>query len=135
MFPLLFAVCTNLAEAAKGNINGVALGYSIAVGDITADWPAWLFMTGLRYWMHNTHPCPKCDVKLRDMFSLDLSTTHSDPFNYFTHEEYKALVAASVKVRSLDKPKSAAAKGRLSMARRLRISATYKLMGPRTLFY
>ena len=118
----MLAVCINLAEAAKGLIKGVALGYHIAVGDITADWPAWLLLTGLRYWMHNTHPCPKCDVKLRDMLSLDKSTTHSDPFNTFTHEEYKATIAASVVVKCLGKPRTSAFKGHSLMARHVRKS-------------
>ena len=79
-------------------MNGVALTYKIAVGDITADWPAWLFITGLRYWNHAIHPCPKCDVKLCDMLALDQSTTNSDPWNNFTCEEYEALISASVRV-------------------------------------
>lgn len=89
-------VCANLADAARGLINGGALGYHIAVGDITADWPAWLFVSGLRYWNHALHPCPKCDVKLCDMLSLDHSTTNSDPWNNFETEEYETLIATCV---------------------------------------
>ena len=101
MFPLLLAVCVNLAAAAKGVTNGLDLGYCIAVGDITADWPAWLFMTGFRYWNHAMHPCPKCDVKLINMLRLEDLSTHSDPWNPFTHEEYEALIAANTKAGSV----------------------------------
>ena len=95
-------VCANLVDAARGVVDGEALGFCIAVGDITADWPAWLMLTGLRYWNHGTHPCPKCDCLLIQMLCLDDYTTDSDPFKGFTHEEYEALIASCVVVKHLD---------------------------------
>ena len=100
-FPLLMAVCANLAGAAMGVVNGEALGFHVAVTDITADWPAWLLLTGLRYWNHAKHPCPKCDATLLGMLSLDNYTNDSDPFNEFTHEQYIEFIASCTIVRCL----------------------------------
>ena len=97
MYPLLFAVCVNLAAAAAGVLAGRDLGFVICVVDITADWPAYLFATCMRHWNHNMHPCPLCDIKLSDMKSLENVTADSGPWNIFTQEQYLKLIASSKK--------------------------------------
>ena len=97
MYPLLFAVCVNLAAAAAGVLAGRDLGFVICVVDITADWPAYLFATCMRHWNHSMHPCPLCDITLSDMTSLENVTADSGPWNIFTQEQYLKLIASSKK--------------------------------------
>ena len=98
MFPLLQIISDNLTDAAEGQIGGKPLGYYLAVGDNTADWPAWLFVSGLRYWNHKLYCCPKCSVTLANMTCIDKLSSREHDCSTFEVEEYEALVTAFEKV-------------------------------------
>lgn len=38
-----------------------------AVLDIQCDWPAYLEITGGRFWNHTDHPCPLCRISQAEM--------------------------------------------------------------------
>ena len=61
-----------------------------AVLDIQGDWPAFLQVFGLRYWSHNTHPCPLCRIDQNQLQELTLNHTTVDsmPFEQYTTSDY-----------------------------------------------
>ena len=69
-----------------------------AVLDIQGDWPAFLQVFGLRYWSHNTHPCPLCRINQKEMGELNLNavTLDSMPFAEYTTNDYLKDVDESV---------------------------------------
>lgn len=88
----------DLVRAAEGiDMNGSPMDFVTLVVDTTADWPAWLFLTAQRYWNHAKHPCPKCDVKLKNMCVVhDIGTCgDTDPWDLITKERHAEILAAS----------------------------------------
>ena len=73
--------------------------FDTRVLDIQGDWPAFLQVFGLRYWSHNTHPCPLCRIDQNQLQELNLNHTTVDsmPFEQYTTSDYLQDLDQSVK--------------------------------------
>ena len=74
-----------------------------AVLDIQTDWPAWLEVTGARFWSHGRFPCPLCMINQEELCQphAEEVTIASMPHELFTHDTYEATLRESTKVTCL----------------------------------
>ena len=73
-----------------------------AVLDIQSDWPAFLEVSGSRYWSHGT-PCPLCQISQRDLVTdhADRVTLDSMPHEPYAPEMYDDDVRQFTKATGL----------------------------------
>ena len=71
-----------------------------AVLDIQTDWPAWLEVSGTRFWSHGKYPCPLCMINQEELCEPHAEgvTVASMPHKLFTHDMYEASLRESTKV-------------------------------------
>ena len=82
LFPLLNAWVADL-EKLQSSCKCVVL-------DMQCDWPAWLEVSGGRFWSHNSHPCPLCYINQAALTGDDVSETTLDalPYQPYHHVNY-----------------------------------------------
>lgn len=74
------------------------LPFIVAVLELRCDWPAWNEMSGVRFWNHRSHPCPKCSISKALMhtcsFLGDIASGH-EPHEKYGHQQYLEDIARS----------------------------------------
>ena len=82
IYPLLHAWALDLQQLQESN--------RCAVLDITCDWPAYLEITGLRFWNHADHPCCLCRLKLDELNADKLTEATLDnlPHELYSMTDY-----------------------------------------------
>jgi len=112
MYPCLQVLTWDLNQAARGEFDasgpfgeeldpivharyllrkGQGMKTTIAIIEITGDWPAWADISGVRYWRHNTFPCGACDMNLQDMClvsTINAMTTETGPWTCYKHQQW-----------------------------------------------
>ena len=71
-----------------------------AVMDIQCDWPAYLEVSGARFWNHSIHPCPLCNIS-QDYMNPDILeniTLDNLGFKLYSDEQYKTDVDSFTRV-------------------------------------
>jgi len=125
MYPCLQVLSWDLSQAACGEFalsgpfgeeldprvharyllrKGEGMKTTIAIIEITGDWPAWADISGVRYWRHNIFPRGACDMNLRDMklvSTINSMTTESGPWTCYKHEQWLQDVSSHQIVLSL----------------------------------
>ena len=76
--------------------------YDYAVLDIQTDWPAWLEVTGARFWSHGKFPCPLCMINQEQLcqpHAEGVTIASSMPHELFTHDMYETALRESTKLK------------------------------------
>ena len=79
LYPLLDAWVCDL-EQLQSSLKCVVL-------DIQCDWPAFLEVSGGRFWSHKTHPCPLCYVTQENLNGDELSQTTLDACPHAAYDQ------------------------------------------------
>ena len=95
-----------LLDAWVQDLDKLQAAMKYAVMDIQCDWPAYLEISGGRFWNHGTHPCPLCKVSQDDMNPdmLEHTTLDNLGFELYSDEQYKTDVDSFTEVSQKSKP-------------------------------
>ncbi|CAE7583635.1 unnamed protein product [Symbiodinium microadriaticum] len=95
LFPLVDAWVKDLHELQSSN--------QCAVLDIQCDWPAYLEITGGRFWNHTDHPCPLCRISQAEMNPETVPGITLDDLGHelYTVEDYNNDIDKFTKVWNL----------------------------------
>jgi hypothetical protein len=118
LYPCLQVLSWDLSQAARGEFDvagpfgeelspmvhyryllrkGQGMKTTIAIIEITGDWPAWADISGIRYWSHNIFPCGACDMNLHDLklqSTINSMTTDSGPWTCYNHPQWQHDVSS-----------------------------------------
>eukprot|EP00439_Symbiodinium_sp_Y106_P060893 s2201_g9.t1 len=93
-----------LLDAWVQDLDKLQTAMKCAVMDIQCDWPAYLEVSGARFWNHSIHPCPLCNIS-QDYMNPDILeniTLDNLGFKLYSDEQYKTDVDSFTRVVLMD---------------------------------